>query len=509
MNKLKTFSILVLVLIFVSFGATKALASSFFPSWHYKQNIDNTLFIEGVDEESKGSSISVEVMTYDKEREYLFQGTAKVNQKGYFSITTTSIDPQEVKGGEITINLKNQSGQQLARTESFPIITPDLSDYYYIPQDYDEHFYDPYKDGYIEPKEPNYEEYGVGKLAKGLQTPKLMSQIPKPISVAASNDHVVVLTQDGSVYGWGNNTHNEINSSNDLVLSPVKIGTFGNLKKVEAGSKFSLYLTKDGDLYGWGDLKFLGVKVQTGLPTKLNLVQEPVTDINVYDRAVAVLTQSGNVYQLGGTAWGGSDALDYMHNYHRKIDISGATSIAMGDNKGYAVKSDGSLWSWSNAIIEGTTSATKMPDFKDIRKLSAASTNGDYVVAIDKYGQLWGLGNNIGRQFGFTVSNMLYKPTNLTMAPLRFTGTQWVPTKQKLLYQTISSGRNGSLLLTSNNELLILGSYYLKDADKGFYKDVTYVETSDSNMYWISNGKLLVYGDSNQFGQLGVGVKQR
>ncbi|MEE4561576.1 hypothetical protein [Paenibacillus polymyxa] len=514
-----TFKLILVISIFFSFlinqGITYADGGRF--ELRYKENNDRSIFMEGLAENSKNEIVTIKIDTWDfitvdskleVESNTLFQGTAKVNKNGYFSLSSTPIDPAKVKRDSITIELQDQRGKKAGYSPSYPLEKPDLSDYYNIPVGLDETYYDKYKDDYTPPAKIDFSKYGVGSSAPKQANPFPISQVSNPVSIAASNDHVIALASDGTLYGWGKNTSNEINDSDYPVLPVTRLGTHQNIKKVEAGEKFSLYITKDGELYGWGDLKFLGVRTKTGTPIKITLVSEPIQDISVYEQGVALLTQAGNVYQLGGVAWGHEGPHQLMHNHYRQIVISDVVAISMGGiRRAYAVKKDGTLWYWGTAIVEGKTTAQQLTGFKDIKNVASGNANDDYLVAIDKSGNLWGWGNNTARQLGSNVPNVMYKPVNITKSPIRIVAPNWKTAAESLVYQSISASESGVLLITNNKELLLLGYRPSALVSQKLNKNVTYAETGYGNMYWITNGKIWTYGTNNEYGQLGVGVK--
>ncbi|UNK18942.1 hypothetical protein MNQ98_02530 [Paenibacillus sp. N3/727] len=333
-------------------------------------------------------------------------------------------------------------------------------------------------------------------------------KVPSPVSVAASESHVLALSKNGAVYGWGDNRKNQIKEGSAAeILSPVSLGVFKDVNKLEAGQNFSLLLNKKGELYGWGDLNWLGIKKVTGTPTLIDLVPEPIADIQVYERSVAVLTKNGNVYQLGGVAWNNSGAEQYVHNHYRKIEISDVKAVSMGGFRGYAVKKDGTLWYWKNSIIRGKTQAKVMPGFKNIVDVASAQANGDYLVARDRKDELWAWGDNTARQLSHRVLSQMYNPLKITDKPIQITERELTSVGKNLNVQSMSLSKNGGLLITKNNEMLFFGYTAVVTKSGKLYQNVSFVETADRNMYWIRGEKLWVHGYNNKFGQLGIGVK--
>ena len=78
--------------------------------------------------------------------------------------------------------------------------------------------------------------------------------------IACSNKHTLITTNTGAVYGWGSNDYHQLGFDNKdtkkpYIERPKKI--FGALNKafickVECGDNHSVVLSKDGLVYGWG-----------------------------------------------------------------------------------------------------------------------------------------------------------------------------------------------------------------------------------------------------------------
>src|SRR5690606_11048265 len=164
----------------------------------------------------------------------------------------------------------------------------------------------------------------------------------------ASESHVLLLTNDGSLYGWGRNSQHEIRGgSSDDILTPYRIGTFPNVKKIEAGNGFSLLLNESGDVLVWGAKNRLGIESTTdaGIPEKINVFTEPVIDISAYGHSATVLTKSGKVFHMG-IYYNKATAVSETGYRIQQVEIDNVTSIALGDEFGWAVKNDGTVWQW-------------------------------------------------------------------------------------------------------------------------------------------------------------------
>ena len=82
--------------------------------------------------------------------------------------------------------------------------------------------------------------------------------LPEQVSfktISAGFDHVLAVTNDGSVYAWGNNDNGQLGiDGNSSVNLPTKISALAEKRiiAVSAGKQFSLALTENGEVYAWG-----------------------------------------------------------------------------------------------------------------------------------------------------------------------------------------------------------------------------------------------------------------
>ena len=116
----------------------------------------------------------------------------------------------------------------------------------------------------------------------------------KIIAIAAGNSHALALASDGTLYGWGDNSHGQL-GNNKITMSRIPIAINTSILKnkkivaISAGADFSIALSCDGEVYTWGGNKYgqLGNNSTTDsyLPVKVNwmvtgteLYSSPETD---------------------------------------------------------------------------------------------------------------------------------------------------------------------------------------------------------------------------------------
>jgi hypothetical protein len=118
----------------------------------------------------------------------------------------------------------------------------------------------------------------------GLGAPDAVARVPTQVKfgpdapchvvvdVACGMAHALAITQDGKVYGWGENPRSQVVGELPSLATPTLIPLPGEICRVFAGSQRSFALTKNGELLAWGgnDYGALGL----GKEKKIVLVPE-------------------------------------------------------------------------------------------------------------------------------------------------------------------------------------------------------------------------------------------
>ncbi|CAI5438989.1 unnamed protein product [Caenorhabditis angaria] len=141
-----------------------------------------------------------------------------------------------------------------------------------------------------------------------------VSRLPSRISikqVSVSETHVMVLTNENEVFGWGDNSHGQLGFEDRHRLDTPRL--IDNLKErdiesVHCGSKFSVIRCDRGTILTMGNGKYLGLGRDAIDATKPVLVEhllrENVREIICgYEHVIAVL-ESGDCYGWGNNQYG-------------------------------------------------------------------------------------------------------------------------------------------------------------------------------------------------------------
>lgn len=196
------------------------------------------------------------------------------------------------------------------------------------------------------------------------------------ISIGYSN--VFAIKTDGTLWVWGANSATAGLGSNDYVdfITPTQVGTDNDWAKVSTGGGMTIAVKTNGTLWSWG-INNVG---QLGLGNPDNSF------------TVNIPTQVGT-----DTNWSNV--------------FTGLTQLA------YAIKTDGTLWSWgNNGICLGYPNAAVNNNYRspkqvgtDTWKTIGIGSNGPIIEGIKTNGTLWAWGiSNFGTSMFANGSTAAY-----------------------------------------------------------------------------------------------------
>ncbi|MEK3956028.1 RCC1 domain-containing protein [Psychrobacillus sp. FSL K6-1464] len=281
-------------------------------------------------------------------------------------------------------------------------------------------------------------------------TPWKINGLEGIVEVTTGSYHSLALTSEGEVYSWGYNNQGQLglNTSTQIIYTPSKIEGLPKIVSVSAGDYFSLAVAENGSLYGWGlntyDQLGLNSRVKNYLmPVKIN-VSNVVEATAGGDFGVA-LTSDGSVWAWGHGSNGRVGNNSTISNgFPKKIaGLSNIKKIKSSNATSFAITEDGKVYGWGannkNQIGDSSTTDRLLPVL--LPKISnSIETEGGagFSIAInsDKTLSGWGV-NNMG-QLGL--------------------GTQKesrTPVKSTYLSDIveISSGSNGAAAITSDGSV--------------------------------------------------------
>jgi alpha-tubulin suppressor-like RCC1 family protein len=182
-------------------------------------------------------------------------------------------------------------------------------------------------------------------------------QFPLPIEIpgfervrgiAVGRDQALVIQEDGSVVGWGDDTANQIAGTGTHLNGPEPVAGLPPVNAAATGTTHSLALAEDGSVWSWGANEF----------GKRGLNPDPVP--------------SSGPAQIAG--------------------LAGVEAIAAGADHSLALKEDGTVWFWGDATLSaGATGAgswvpSQIPSLTNILRIAAYARTS---IAVDAGGTAW------------------------------------------------------------------------------------------------------------------------
>jgi len=261
-------------------------------------------------------------------------------------------------------------------------------------------------------------------------------------SVATSGFHVLYITENGQLYGAGDNGVGQLGNS-EVIANEVVAAA--------AGQNFSLFLTESGTLYGMGQVSLLGLSYE-----KRPIHKEYVTFLTEaeFNEEFAEYVADGWTYEeflqeekdyCSGHDEGTDNYFNWVEDTKTSTPVVIAhdiKAIAAASLNGYYVTRTGELYVWNN----GTT-PTKI-DTAGLGKVTALAAGGSHLLFTTEDNTLYGIGLNNAGQLA----------TEENIGNLFLTDTSKIPVKIAEDVVSCAAGDEHSLFVTSDGRLFACGS---------------------------------------------------
>jgi alpha-tubulin suppressor-like RCC1 family protein len=236
--------------------------------------------------------------------------------------------------------------------------------------------------------------------------------------VATGSQHTLALKSDGTVWSWGQNDSGQIGNNTNApnIFAPVQVhgvadsGFLTGVMSISAGGSNSLALKSGGTVFAWGNNASgqIGDATTTerDVPVAVSGLSG-VTAIAAGSQHSLALKSDGTVWSWGDNAFGQLGDGNSPTNSGTATQISGladVTAIAAGTYSSFALKSDGTVWSWGyngkgalgdTTVIDRDT-PVQVSGLTDVKAISGSR-------AVKSDGSAWAWGLNLQGQLGINA----------------------------------------------------------------------------------------------------------
>ena len=239
----------------------------------------------------------------------------------------------------------------------------------------------------------NYGQLGIGSTESYDEPYKLDGVDETIVEIACGDNHVLALTENGNIYGWGLNTSGQVGNgtiANQLEHATV-INIYGNelskIIRVEADEDNSFAINEDGEVFAWGrDFGNKAIKL-----TNLENVVDVSTNYFV---------------KADGTAW-------KMGTLEKLVIVGKVRALDEGTDHAVFVTSEGGVWAVGKndhgQLGLGNTAEKQAPvamrkDASHLIDDAVAVEAGDrYTVVLTNTGDVYATGLNENGKLGIDV----------------------------------------------------------------------------------------------------------
>lgn len=236
-------------------------------------------------------------------------------------------------------------------------------------------------------------------------------RLPTPVAVSGGRSHSAALAPDGTVWTWGTNYSGELGDQTSRYRGwASRVPGLTGIVAVAAGPWYTLALGADGTVWAWGNNES-GV---LGVPPDTVARRSTPERVPGLDGATAIAAGPGHALAVrgDGTVWGwgrnsraqsdGSTSAQFNLPPGPISGVPPATAVAAGQEVGFALGRDGSVWGWGSSSygLLGPSYWYPAPVRIEVPPARAVAVGGVHAMALGTDGAVWTWGMNSQGQLG-------------------------------------------------------------------------------------------------------------
>lgn len=269
----------------------------------------------------------------------------------------------------------------------------------------------------------------------------------------------IAIKNDGTLWVWGNNQYGGLGVGDDVNRSsPVQVGNLSTWKAVSGSDKVNFALRSDGTLWGMG----LGINGELGNGTTSSRSSPTQVGSGTNWRyifsgldgsATAAITNDNQLWTWGGNSFGtlglgNSGGATARSTPERVGALSNWKQVCVTAYSMYAVKTDGTLWSWGYNFYgelglsdtSNRSSPTQIGTLTNWKFVAPSMDNGAFAIKTD--GTLWSWGANTYGDLG--LGDTVHRSSPVQVGSL----TDW-----KYIQSGLAIKTNGTLWAWGKNSV--------------------------------------------------------
>lgn len=192
---------------------------------------------------------------------------------------------------------------------------------------------------------------------------------------AAGDNHIIVLTNDGEVFGWGENNHGQAEIPDNILEFAQEDG---GIAEIGASDLYSVILTEAGTIKVWG----------ATLPTGLNLISSDydgqVAEFETASTNMLIRLKDGRVVVFGTK---GSE-VDTSRPEEITDGTTSVVEIGRMRYSGVAITEDGESLVWGSSL----DNAHSMPEMEGT--VTKAVSGREHITVLTDTGRVYSWGND-------------------------------------------------------------------------------------------------------------------